>query len=94
MDIDQTMEQSGKITSPTGASDSGIASKIRKINEIKREKSAKITSNLAFKKKEIAKKDKLVGKRKTVQKKHNIVKFNPNQHAEEKETPVKQKEAD
>ena len=72
------MEQSDKITSPTGTSNSGISSKNRKLAVIKREKSVKTTSNLARKKKEITKKDKLVGKRKVVQKKHNIVKFNPN----------------
>ena len=80
MDFDQTMEQSAsaKITTPTGTSDKGIAAKVRKITDIKREKSAKTTSSLARKKKAITKKDKPVGKRKTVQKKHNIVKFNPN----------------
>ena len=72
------MEQSAKITSPSGISASGIASKIRKFNVIKREKSAKNRTNLEHKKKEITKKEKLIGKRKTVQKKHNIVKFNPN----------------
>ena len=94
MEIDQIMEQSAKITTPTGTCDNGIASKIRKISEEIREKPAKITANLARKKKAISKKDKYVGKRKTVQKKHNIVKFNPNQNAEEKETPVKQQEVE
>jgi hypothetical protein len=82
------MEKSPKITTPTDTLDNGIASKIRKISEKNLEKPAKITANLARKKKAINKKDKHVGKRKTVQKKHNIVKFNPNQNAEEKETLV------
>ena len=87
------MEQSAKITSPTGTSDSGIASKIRKFNLIKPEKSAKTSSKLA-RKNAITKKEKLVGKRKTAQKKHNIVKFNPNKNADEEETSGKQQEAE
>jgi len=49
---------------------------------------------LARKKNAITKKDKLVGKRKTAQKKHNIVKFNPNKNADEQGTPVKDQEAE